>query len=94
MFVYKWYLVGIMRKSVKASCHHKSRKTRIEEYPRVITYDAGEETCSIEKCLKDGYAHFKKIDYPDCYGCRLVIDVKNTGSEECDCERSSSDLDD
>ena len=62
-----------------------------DNYPKFIVYNQGHETLDINKCLNEGYAEYRRISFPDSYGCRLVIDVQSLGK---DCpDQDSNDYD-
>ena len=77
MFTYKWYLIGIITRPMLSQ---RSIENFHDNYPKFIVYNQGHETQDIHKCLKEGYAEYRKISFPDCYGCRLVIDVQPLGT--------------
>ena len=77
MLSFKWYLVGF------PSVHqgHGENYNTGNNHARYVIYAKGDNYVEdVYKCIEEGKR--KNIDYPDSWGCKLMLDVRGSLDEE------------
>ena len=76
MLEFKWYLAGFPPKTQELGENYDTAG----RLPRYVIYANGDNyTEDIYKCIEE--AMRKNVDYPDSWGCKLLLDVRGSLDE-------------